>query len=170
MRLRNRKTGEIVENAYIRETHDFYRHNKRTIAVFVRDGNHPPERVSTGYETLAELNAEWCDVLEMQGYWYINEFGSPIEMTYTRENMFDKARKNFGNYFESEEEAKRVVEKLKAFRRLRDKGFRFTGYSEKDREYIHQIEIYAEANPDGKAVDLAEDSDIKLLFGGMNER
>lgn len=69
MKLRNKKTGEIVENAYIRESHDFY--NKRTIAVFVRDGNRPPERVSTGYETLAELNEEWEDYEEPKEYKYV---------------------------------------------------------------------------------------------------
>lgn len=61
MKLINKKTREIVEDAYIRESYDSY--NKRTIiAVFVRDGSRPPERVSTGYETLAELNEEWEEI------------------------------------------------------------------------------------------------------------
>lgn len=166
MRLRNKKTGKIVENAYIRESHDFY--NKRTIAVFVRDGNRPPERVSTGYETLAELNAEWEDAPdEPKEHWYVSADGD-VRSKPERQFCDPVYMKIIGNYFESEEEAKRAVEELKALKRLRDKGFRFTGYGENDRGYINQIEIYAETDAfiGGKPLDLAEDPDVKLLFGG----
>lgn len=124
MRLRNKQTGEIVESAYIRESHDFY--NKRTIAVFVREGNNPPERVSTGYETLAGLNEEWEDYEEPEGWWFIDHAYKPHATNSTLRNL--EADRQIGNYFESEEEAEKAVKKLKAWQRLKDKGFRFRGW------------------------------------------
>ena len=41
---------------------------------------------------------------------------------------FIKDAKEIGNYFLSREEDEKAVEKLKAWRRLKDKGFRFDGY------------------------------------------
>ncbi len=65
---------------------------------------------------------------EQKGYWYINEFGTPTEITHTRENIYDKQRKNFGNYFETKEEAEQAVEKLKAWKLLRDEcNIKFDG-------------------------------------------
>lgn len=121
MKLRNKKTGEIVENAYIRESHNFY--NKRTIAVFVRDGNHPPERVSTGYETLAELNEEWEDFEEPEMFYWIDYDGKICKAEI---GTMDRTKiKQIGNYFEAREEAELAVRKLKAWKQLKDKGFRF---------------------------------------------
>ena len=131
MKLRNKKTGEIVENAYIRESHDFY--NKRTIAVFVRDGNRPPERVSTGYESLAELNEEWEDYEEpLKEYWYIDADGKLICEPSDDKCKFDNNCREIGNYFETKEEAELAVRKLKAWKRLKDKGFRFEWWKEAD--------------------------------------
>lgn len=62
MRLRNKKTGEIVDDGYVRETHDFqFDGQKHVLAVFKGNGHRPPERVSRAYSTLAELNEEWED-------------------------------------------------------------------------------------------------------------
>ena len=164
MKLRNKKTGEIVENAYIRESHDFY--NKRTIAVFVRDGNHPPERVSTGYETLAALNAEWDDVPEEpKEYWHI--FGTNITKTQEGlDELYDKRNKVIGNYFETKEESEKAVEKLKAFKRLKDKQFKFYGWSRGSllESKPNTIEF---ACDDTKFWDWEDiQDDLELLFGG----
>ena len=163
MRLRNKKTGEIIENAYIRESHDFY--NKRTIAVFVRDGSRPPERVSTGYETLAELNEEWEDAPEEpKKYWYISSEGYIYEDD-VKYSEWAGERKAIGNYFETEEEAKKAVERLRAWKRLKDKGFEFINFPYKkickydartgvgNLEY--QVKYYEEL-----------EADLNLLFGG----
>ena len=163
MRLRNKKTGEIIENAYIRESHDFY--NKRTIAVFVRDGSRPPERVSTGYETLAELNKDWEDCQEpkyLRDYWFIDSCGNVNKQ---EDDILGSLRREIGNYFKSEEEAERAVEKLKAWKRLKDKGFEFINFPYKkickydartgvgNLEY--QVKYYEEL-----------EADLELLFGG----
>lgn len=109
MKLRNKKTGEIIE--------------KYPGKFVINSG----EQIRQ-YDSLAGLNAEWEDYEEQKGYWYINEFGTATEITHTRENIYDKSRKNFGNYFETKEEAEKAAEKLKAWKRLKDKGFRFDNW------------------------------------------
>ena len=80
------------------------------------------------YHSLAELNAEWCDVPEEpKEYWYISDFGYVFNHEINNKSVKStiEEMKSIGNYFLSREEAKRAVEKLKAFKRLKDKGFRF---------------------------------------------
>lgn len=101
MKLKNKISGEIKE-----------------FVIF--DGN----EMQAGL-TLKDLAQEWEDVLEQKEYWSINELGTLIQITHTRENIYDKSRKNFGNYFSSREEAEKAVEKLRAYKRLKDKGFEF---------------------------------------------
>ena len=76
-------------------------------------------------------------------------------------------RKNnieIGNYFDTREEAEKAVEKLKAWKRLKDKGFRFTGFTYKDRGRMNELEIYCQL---GEPPDDIEDmEDVRLLFGG----
>ena len=119
MKLRNKKTGEIVKViGYVKTGDD------RMFFRFEDDnGIYKKE-----YNSLAELNAEWEDVPEEpKEYWYIDIDG---------EIMFDnveddtvKVMREIGNYFSSREEAEQAVEKLKAWKRLKDKGFRFTGWN-----------------------------------------
>ena len=106
MKLKNKKTGEIKE-----------------FALF--DGNE-----LQGGATLESLTKEWEDAPEEpKEHWCINEFGTP-EMAgrFNRENIYDKSRKLIGNDFETKEEAEKAVEKLKAWKQLKDNcNFRFNG-------------------------------------------
>lgn len=119
MKLRNRKTGEIVNAVNM------------TVST-------PCEPV-LGYEasgqigeyaSLAELNEEWEDYEEPKTFYNILSNGGVIEKEGATDDMreeFIKDAKEIGNYFLSREEAERAVEKLKAWKRLKDKGFRFNG-------------------------------------------
>ena len=101
MKLRNKKTGEIKE--------------VQPLAI-------------GGFRSLAELNKEWEDYDEKisKEYWFIDTYeGTIVEKTIVCFETTDKERKEIGNYFETKEEAERAVEKLKAWKRLKDKGFRF---------------------------------------------
>lgn len=69
--------------------------------------------------------------------------------------------KEFGNYFESLEEAEKAVEKLKAWKRLKDKGFRFEGWDNTDRSTIHNFSLFV-AIEDLESIN----KDLNLLFGG----
>ena len=80
------------------------------------------------YESLAEINKEWEDYEEpKEWYWFIEDNGI-IQRSCHYEDLhptLDKARKKIGNYFETKEEAEKAVEKLKAWKRLRDYNLKF---------------------------------------------
>jgi hypothetical protein len=72
---------------------------------------------------------------------------------------------SLGNYFETKEEAEKAVEKLKAWKRLKDKGFRFTFWdmrsgSGKDGHCEGEFVMFSECPDD------IETADLDLLFGG----
>jgi hypothetical protein len=108
MKLRNKKTGEI-----------------RNIKVLDTD-EYLVEREVTTWRgeplTLAELNEEWED---SKGFWSINGDATIEHFDRLDENDLCK---EIGNYFETKEEAEKAVEKLKAWKRLRGKGFRFNDF------------------------------------------
>ena len=119
MKLRNKKTGEIIETDY-----------KLSVSVPDNDNFYGCKTYNEvkGYNSLSELNEEWEDYQEPKEYWYINSDSVIYATDYGKYPDSDLLRKEIGNYFESTEEAEDAVEKLKAWKRLRDKGFRFDGY------------------------------------------
>lgn len=150
MKLRNKKTGEIGE-LQITEKH---------CAVSVGNGT-----ASCGieiYSSLAELNAEWEDAPEEpKKYWYM-DYGGRIKAINDANDEEDVARKEIGNYFDTREEAEKAVEKLKAWKRLKDKGFRFKRWTIPEEPKTPHIKLVIEAEMD------VPDSpyDLDLLFGG----
>ena len=158
MRLKNKKTGEIIDDGYVRETHDFqFDGQKHVLAVFKGNGHRPPERVSGAYTSLAELCEEWADAPEE--YYYICHDG---EIRSDADELYTKDCELIGNHFPTREEAMAAVRKLQAWKRLKDKGFRFVE---------HQIHGMTE---DGAGDGCAyfdfdkplDKSDLDLLFGG----
>lgn len=141
MKLRNKKTGEIV------------------IANVTR--------VVSGVDfdcgqTLAELNEEWEDVPEEpKEYWLLSGSG---EIRHTEDDgvKFDRYHKEIGNYFSSKEEAEKAVEKLQAWTRLKDKGFRFCSwfYDIENQE----IKIKAEFKEFEEVIVGQKRQDLDLLF------
>lgn len=113
MKLRNKKTGEIGYTAVLQGK-----------AIVVMDEN----AIQLGsYASLAELNSEWEDAPEKpKGFWSIS--GDATIEHYDRLNENDHC-KQIGNYFETEAEAEKAVEKLETAKRLKDKGFKITGWA-----------------------------------------
>lgn len=141
MKLRNKETGEIGNLITI----------CATTRVFV---NGESEKV---YNSLAELNEEWEDYEEPKDFWFIDSGGEIRQTTYL--TQCDKTRlTNFGNYFSSKEEAEKALEKLKAWKRLKDKGFRFDCWYGGSRDILFSIPQ--------EIIDMATKKDIDLLFGG----
>lgn len=117
MKLRNKKTGEIGELHYEPDKEYHF-----TVAT-----EDPADMMI--FKTLAELNAEWEDYEEpSKTIWQIKDSG---ELQDFEEDVFSDgyiaSSKSIGNYFDTREEAEKAVEKLKAWKRLKDKGFRFNG-------------------------------------------
>lgn len=132
MKIKNKKTGEIVEAT------DF--------------------NIISEYNSLAELNEEWEDYEEPKKFWFVDSAGEVQDTTYVTD--YDKTNlRKFGNYFETEEEAEKAVEKLKAWKRLKDKGFKF-----KDFGRLNDCATFIRATHDESWSELYDD--LNLLFGG----
>lgn len=114
MKLLNKKTGEIIETDYM------FGVSIPTTETF---GCKSYDQIAA-YSSLAELNDEWEDYEEPKTFWTISWAGEPEE---TPQELKDMAQE-IGNYFETEEEAEKAVEKLKAWKRMKDSGFRITGH------------------------------------------
>ena len=116
MKVRNKKSGEIQEL-----TTDL-----QGGLIIEQDGEQIAE-----IESLAELNEEWEDAPEesVKPYWFVNDLdGEPMKCDLKncgKSNFIEwgKHRKEIGNYFSSIAEAEKAVERLKAWKRLKDNGF-----------------------------------------------
>ena len=146
MKLKNKRTGEIgtliVDGAYKFVTN---------FAVEDDEMNRLGE-----YNSLAELNEEGEDVPEEpEGWWFIDRAYEPHATNSTLRNLY--ADREIGNYFETKEEAEKAVEKLKAWKRLKDKGFKFGRWQFLD----DRSGIWVRGNLVPDIVD-----ELDILFGG----
>ena len=138
MHIRNKKTGEIVEICKICPE--------------------PYEARDFRYNSLAELNAEWEDCDEPKEYWFI-DFNGEIKEFDVLGFEWQGWMREIGNYFETKEEAEKAVEKLKAWKQLKDEGMKiYTFQKEKtgiDLDY-YTLTILAPR----------DEESLKLIFGG----
>ena len=147
MKLRNKKTGEIAPAS--------------NIAVGIgKDGK--------WYESLAELNEEWEDYDDTKDHWCINFHGEAKRIVSYADREEIAECKQIGNYFETREEAEKAVEKLKAWKRLKDKGFRFIPEFHRIEEGNNEEDIISIACTMDDVNDFiyGDNKDLKLLFGG----
>lgn len=108
MKLKNKKTGEIGE-LQITEKH---------CAVAVGNGT-----ASCGieiYSSLAELNEEWTDYEEQKGNWTIDPMNENYidDGRYTAPDELERYEE-LGLKFNTEEEAEKAVERLRAWKRVK---------------------------------------------------
>ena len=157
MRLRNKKTGEIKRVEFLA---DYQTDDGTEIGFRLADSLDV-----YSYNSLAELNTEWEDYEETKEHWYITIDG---DVRVEPENQYGElnSMKQIGNYFETEEEAEKAVEKLKAWKRLKDKGFKFVRIIERNEghrvgQYL-EFEMAYHFTPDAKQIG----DDLDLLFGG----
>ena len=117
MKLRNKRTGEII---------DFSKLN-----------------ILIEYNSLAELNEEWEDYEEPKEYWFIDwvpKLG--VYHTTDLDCKDDNSLKQIGNYFNTREEAEKAVEKLKAWKLLKDEcDIKFDGIIRDDKEMIKGVKL-----------------------------
>lgn len=137
MKLRNKKTGEIIDVDFIYpETAEFFYPNFKLV-----DFN----ELFEDYEEPKECY--YIDPSVMQGYCRAMTEQFP---------RLTKLAKELGIGFETKEEAEKTVEKLKAWKRLKDKGFRFCGGDDACISYETDIENWS----------MQDLQDFKVLFGG----
>ena len=108
------------------------------------------------YRSLAELSEEWEDYEEPKKFFTIYYDGTISEF---KDGDDDQIRdmKAIGNYFVTKEEAEKAVEKLKAWKRLKDKGFKFDNF-------VRNAIYYKLSDEEIEKDNVLEDLD--LLFGG----
>ena len=109
---------------------------------------------------------------EPKEYWWIDTGSIPMVRKSNNPilSTAEDIDKEIGNYFESEEEAERAVEKLKAWKRLRDKGLEVTEWAAglgDDNYKIGEVMVGFDINGvhDGDVPNDIEE-DLDLLFGG----
>ena len=110
------------------------------------------------YKTLEELSKTWTDHEEPKEYWAIDCFSPDGELVSQFGRCSERIienRKKIGNCFSSKEEAEKAVEKLKAWKRLEDRHFKFDDY-----DILNQTVTWSAS----REYDQYE-NDIKLLFG-----
>ena len=147
MKLRNKKTGEIIEGT--------------DLLALMASGDDFSLPI---YHSIAELNKEWEDYVERKPQFYIDCDGRIFE-NHTTEYIKGKMQE-IGNYFETKEEAEKAVEKLKAWKRLKDKGFHFLGWSSAYNG--DSADFYVDWLENDSKDEL--DKDLDLLFGGEDEK
>ena len=155
MKLRNKKTGEIVEadfNATI---------SGRTNIIIIQKGSDQLE-----YSSLAELNEEWEDYEEPKEYYTIDLQGDIIRWArHSWDEETTNKIKGIGNYFETKEEAEKAVGHLRAWKRLKDKGFSIYSW---DYEFDMVDKPAQTIILRASAVD-SSNTDLDLLFSGGEE-
>ena len=153
MKLRNKKTGEIVNadfNAII---------SGRTNIIIIQNGAEQLE-----YNSLAELNEEWEDVPEEpKEYWYIDYDGG-ILCGKSDNSSVEKVMISMGNCFDTLEEADKAVERLRAWKRLKDYNVKFNLDFVRNRINF----TYSTNNPLLDVLDGEEQifNNMKIVFGG----
>lgn len=114
MRLRNKKTGEIATLTLSTNGEDMIIMGNDMLAHITK---------------LSELK-DFEDYEEPKDHWYINYQGEVYVLDPNAVPEYSRNAKEIGNYFGTKEEAELAVRKLKAWKRLEDRGFRFDGWDE----------------------------------------
>lgn len=154
--------GEVVEGVIV-ECLGKHEEELRVIATAAKGGQH-----TFYYSSIKKFMDDWEDYEEPKKYWFIDAYGNIVQneitkhygdeytdMTYAYENQ-----KQIGNYFETEEESEKAVERLRAWKRLKDKKFKFRKWRTADLggdKYYFVIQAEA---------DDADKADLDLLFSG----
>jgi hypothetical protein len=151
MKLRNKKTREIAD---LNHRGLLKSDNNNHIIVY-------PEGTLKcyAYNSLAELNEDWEDVPEE--FWSIN--GDATIEHFDRLNENDLC-KQIGNYFETEEEAEKAIEKLKAIQRLKNYYLKFKLDFVKNKiDFTYRLDDTLHSSVDEERIIF---EDMNLLFGG----
>lgn len=139
MKLRNKKTGQIVDSLQ--------------------------PLIGGKGSTLEELCEVWEDYEEPEGCWFITEYGGVEEARDGSKVEDDEDYTGIGNCFKTRAEAEKAVEKLKAWKRLKDKGLKFDGWTRVSDGEDERITIKLKSDNPVYGIT----GELGLLFGGGND-
>ena len=153
MKLRNKKTGKFIDSEDL-FTDEFI------IDLFSKS-------LSYFDAKLDEIQKEWeLYKVPKDKYFFITWSGDVVDETDDGFDV-DKSCKEIGNYFKTKKEAEKTVEKLKAWKRLKDKNFHFLKYSALGCGEIEFSLDFEDLDDEGEIGELQHDLD--LLFGGEDD-
>lgn len=151
--------GEVVDGAII-GCLGKHEEEIRVIAIAAKGGQH-----TFYYSSIKDFTDHWEDAPEEpKEYWYI-DWAPEIRAYNTKYygSDYDKRLKQIGNYFDTKKEAEEALEKLKAWKRLKEKGFKFVGWCDSAIDEAPDMALF-KLNKDAWETDTCEDLDI--CFGG----
>ena len=151
MKLRNKKTGKIINS-------DELLTDKFILDLFSRDYDYFISK-------LHKIEDEWKDYEEPKEYWFIDYDGGIIPFSKMKDTATDKLMNQIGNYFATQEEAEKAVEKLRAWKVLKDMGFKIAGIRYRNNKNYVEWSIPQKVRDDYYAVSAFNDA-LHLLFGG----
>lgn len=103
----------------------------------------------------------WREYEELKHWWFIDCNGKVFRGENANTEHTEE-HKSIGNYYTSSEKAKKAVEKLQAWKRLKDNGFKFEGIEKRGRHInFYQGRSYETDKQCQQAM-----KDLDLLFGG----
>lgn len=147
MKLRNKLTGEIATLTLSTNGEDM-----------IIMGNDMYAHITK----LSELK-DYEDYEESKDYWYIDYDGG-ILCRESDDSSAEKMMISMGNHFGTLEEAEKAVEKLKAWKRLKEAGFGFGGWTHTPiTKSLAGYNLHIKAYTDKLANYM---DDLDLLFGG----
>ena len=116
-----------------------------------------PNILTDGFEEIKE-STRWKPEL---GYkYYLSDSNGSIYDSVWSNDYIDRSRSEIGNCFESREEAEKAVEKLKAWKRLKDSGLKFKDWNKIN--YDKTFCINAEIEHDVEAFEFFKDLRVAL--------
>ena len=143
MKLRNNKTGEIID---------------------IKDCL----RLSDDFPNHYIIDSDWEDYEEPKRTWFIDPNCTPDYIDYgdnpVTDNCYDDWNE-LGICFETKEEAKKAVEKLKAWKRVSEDNFAFVDWYWEDKNVNENGSRYFSIIGVCDPSEISED-DLDLLFGG----
>lgn len=160
MKLRNKKTGEVVDVESLGHAASLKEEDGYQVTLSWKTEYENLSQCKD-YQSLAELNEEWEDYKPKE-FWLIVQDGDIFSEDDTITQDYADRLQAIGNHFEAKEEAKKAVEKLKAWKRLKDKGFRFDGWDWKAQSIDYRLDYSAITEEQSEEAD----KDIALIFGG----
>ena len=148
------KEGEIFylsdNGNLIRESDNIPAYSWSTIDKF-------PNILTDWFEEIKE-STRWKPEL---GYkYYLSDSNGSIYDSVWSNDYIDRSRSEIGNCFESREEAEKAVEKLKAWKRLKDSGLKFKDWNKSN--YDRTFCINAEVEHDVEAFEFFKDLRVAL--------
>ena len=97
---------------------------------------------------------------ELGKKYYLSDSNGSVYDSVWSNDYIDRSRVKIGNYFETREEAEKAVEKLKAWKRLKDSGLKFKDWNKSN--YDKTFCINAEIEHDVVAFDFFKDLRVAL--------